>query len=49
VCRHNQLWGSILGAFGIGLLLGTWLDGGFWSLILGLGLIFIGFCVAKKR
>lgn len=49
MCKYNQLWGSILVAFSLGLLLGTWIDSGFWNHVLALGLIFGGLCVIKKR
>ena len=48
MCRHNQLWGSILLAFGIGVLVGMWIEGGFFTYCFGFGLIACGFCVWRK-
>ena len=42
MCRHNMLFGCILGAFGAGLLIGKWAGGGFLFHCLGIGLILLG-------
>ena len=49
MCRHNQLWGCTLMAFGLGVLIGLWLESGFFCVCFGLGLIFTGFCVCGKN
>ena len=43
MCRYHQLWGSALIAFGGGILLGAWLEGGFLCNCLGIGLMLLGF------
>lgn len=48
MCRYNQLWGGILIAFGIGVLVGTWLEGGFLCNCFGIGLAITGFVVTRK-
>ena len=47
--RHYQLCGCMLMAFGAGILLGTWLSGGFWCHCLGFGLVVGGFFVVRKK
>lgn len=49
MCRHNQLWGCILIAFGFGILVGLWLESGFMVHCMGFGLMFFGCGVAKKK
>ena len=49
MCRHNQLWASIMIAFGVGLLIGLWLNGGFFSHCFGLIMIFCGCGVFRRR
>ena len=48
MCRHNQLWGCILIAFGLGILVGTWLEGGFFCSCFALGLAILGLCTMRK-
>lgn len=49
MCRKNQLCGCALITFGIGLLIGTWLDSGFFSFLIGVGITSLGFwCIGKK-
>lgn len=40
--RQNRLYGCSLVTFGIGVLVGIWLKGGFWAHCFGLGLVFLG-------
>ena len=47
--RHHQLCGCILLAFGMGILVGTWLTSAFWCHCLGLLLIFCGLLVVRKK
>ncbi len=48
MCRNNQLWGCILIAFGLGVLIGLWLEGGFFAHCFGFGLMALGPCVMRK-
>ncbi len=48
MCRHNQLWGSILMAFGIGVLVGIWIGSGFFTHCFAIALMVCGFCVWRK-
>lgn len=48
MCRKNQLLGGILIAFAAGLLLGLWLDGGFFSVCMGVGIGIFGVMTCKK-
>ncbi len=48
MCRHNQLWGCCLLSFGVGLLVGAWLESSVLCVLLGIGLVFGGLCVAKR-
>lgn len=49
MCRQNQLWGCVLLAFGIGVLIGLWIESGFLAHCFGFGLIILGCGVAKKK
>lgn len=49
MCRQNQLFGCVLLAFGIGLLIGLWIEGGFLAHCFGFGLIVLGCGVGKKK
>jgi hypothetical protein len=44
-----MLYGGCLFAFGLGVLVGTWLRSGFVCHLLGFGLILLGVCVLRKR
>ncbi len=48
MCRYKQLWGFAAGAFGFGILIGTWLEGGFLCCCFGVGLIIAGIALVKK-
>ena len=48
MCRHNQLWGCILVAFGLGLLVGSWLERGFICSCLACGLAIFGLGIMRK-
>ena len=47
MCRNGKLWGGALIAFGIGLLIGSWVDNGFLFHCLSFGLIIVGCGVLK--
>lgn len=49
MCRQNQLLGCVLLAFGLGLLFGIWLEGGFILHCIGFGLMFLGCGVMRKK
>lgn len=49
MCRLNQLWGCILLAFGLGVLVGLWIEAGFFAHCFGFALIILGGCVVRKR
>ena len=49
MCRYNQLWGCVMMAFGLGILIGTWLEGGFLCHCFGFGVIVVGVGVMKKK
>jgi len=49
MCRHNILFGCILGAFGLGLLVGNWAGGGFLFHCLGFGLLLTGCLLLRKK
>lgn len=49
MCRKNQLCGSALVAFGVGLLVGMLLESGFLTFVLGMGFMGLGcWCMSKK-
>lgn len=48
MCRYKQLWGFVAGAFGLGILTGVWLEGGFLCICFGIGLIIAGIAMIKK-
>ena len=49
MCRQNQLWGCTLLAFGIGVLIGTWMQSGFVCHLLGIGLILLGLGFVRRK
>lgn len=49
MCRQNQMWGCALMAFGLGVIVGMLLDGGFLCCIFGIGMIILGFCVIQRK
>ncbi len=49
MCRKNQLLGWAFFSFGLGLLIGSGLESGFWCLCAGVGLMVFGFCVFKRK
>lgn len=48
MCRYHQLWGGVLAAFGFGVLVGAWLEGGFLCSCFALGLIAAGIFLLRK-
>lgn len=49
MCRWNQLWGYLLMAFGMGVLVGTWLENGLFCHLFGLLAIFGGIGICTKK
>jgi len=49
MCRHNQLWGCTLLAFGLGVLVGLWIESGFLAHCFGFAMIILGWCIARKK
>lgn len=49
MCRRNQLLGWIQLAFGFGLLLGKCLESGILTTVVGIGLIWLGLCVMRRK
>lgn len=49
MCRRNQLFGWVLLAFGLGLLIGKCLEGGVLSTFVGLVIIFGGCCALRQK
>ncbi len=49
MCRQHKLWGCSVMTFGLGLLIGIWLEGGFWCHCLGIALVICGFMSLRKK
>ena len=49
MCRKNQLCGCAVMAFGVGVLLGLWIEGGFFAHCFGIGMLLLGFCIGRKK
>lgn len=49
MCRYHVLWGSIFIAFGLGVLVGLWLEGGFFCFCFGLFMMVLGYCALKNK
>ena len=49
MCRRNQMWGLILMAFGLGLLIGQCLEKGFWCSLGSLVILCVGFSVMRQK
>ena len=49
MCRRNQLWGFILMAFGLGLLIGQCLESGFFCTCGAIIIIVVGFFALRQR
>ena len=47
--RQKQWWGSVLLAFGFGILVGTWLTNGFWCHFFGIVLMLSGLCICVRK
>ncbi|MBQ9762401.1 MAG: hypothetical protein IJV82_04915 [Oscillospiraceae bacterium] len=49
MCRRDQILGIALLAFGLGLLVGSWIDTHFWRVFFGIGLTAGGVLVLVKK
>jgi len=49
MCRQNLLYGGCLLAFGLGVLIGTWLKSGLVSHLFGVALIVLGLFVIRRH
>ena len=49
MCRKNQLWGCVLMAFGLGLLIGIRLEGGFLCHCVCFGVVAVGCGMCRKQ
>ncbi len=49
MCRHHQLWAMTLMAFGAGVLVGTWVEGGFFCHFIGIIALISGYCLLRKN
>ena len=49
MCRRNQMWGLILMAFGLGLLIGQCLEQGFWCSAGAMIIVAAGFSVLRQK
>ena len=47
--RRNQLWGCTAFAFGLGLLIGIWIEGGFWAHCFGFALLGVGCSFFRRK
>ena len=49
MCRRYLLWGAAMAAFGFGLLIGMWIEGGFLAHCCGLALFVLGVGTLLKK
>lgn len=49
MCRRDQLLGKLLLAFGLGLLLGTWIGSDFWCCCFGIIAGVLGWMALKRK
>lgn len=49
MCRRNQIPGFCLASFGLGVLIGSYIETGFFTLLLGTALIAGGLWVLLKK
>ena len=49
MCRKNQLWGMAVLAFGLGLVVGCWLESELARICCGFGLLVAGFLILQKK
>lgn len=49
MCRKNHMWALAAIAFGIGLLIGLWIESGFVQGCMGMGFIGFGFFLFQRK
>lgn len=49
MCRRYLLWGAAMAAFGLGLLFGMWIEGGFLAHCFALALLVLGVGTLLKK
>lgn len=49
MCKRTELIGTALIALGAGLLLSVLFPSGVWTAVVGIGVVIVGFLLAKKR
>ena len=49
MCRQTLLYGGCLLAFGLGVLVGTWLTSGLVCHLFGCGMILLGFLLIRRH
>lgn len=49
MCRRNQLWGLAMLTFGLGLLLGCWVESGLGCICCGFGFLIGGVVLIQKK
>lgn len=49
MCRKNHLWGLAVLTFGLGLLIGCWLESELAQICFGLALMACGFLLIQKK
>ncbi len=49
MCRRELLCGFMLLAFGLGMLIGIWLEGGFLCHCVALGFVVAGGCICRRK
>ena len=49
MCRKNRMWGLVLTAFGLGLMIGQCLKEGFWCSAGAVTIVLVGFSVIFQK
>ena len=49
MCRRNKMWGLILVAFGLGLLIGQCLERGFWCSAGSITILVVGISLMRQK
>lgn len=48
MCRKNQLWGAVVAAMGVGMLVACFFESGFFCCCVAVGLIVAGVVLSRK-
>lgn len=46
---RKKLLGCVLAAFGLGILVGLWLEGGFFCFCIGVAMVAVGLMVMRRK